>query len=137
MKIFSKIENQISEFPLRPSKKLLRKFVSSFLSTNSQYDIKLSTTCPVWTKIIARKQKIADVIAINRSNPPKQPELQLKTNWRYYRCKRWFLLIVKILIRMKWQSVRLSQHSLVTNIFKRALAIWMTSSNTQITQSRF
>ena len=108
--------------PLRPSKKLLRKFVSSFLSTNSQYDIKLSTTCPVWTKIIARKQKIADVIAINRSNPPKQPELQLKTNWRYYRCKRWFLLIVKILIRMKWQSVRFVTNFVRTTTLKTRIS---------------
>jgi hypothetical protein len=106
----------------RPNKKLLRKLIGSFLSTNSQYDIKLSTTCPVWTKIIARKQKIADVIAINRSNPPKQPELQLKTNWRYYRCKRWFLLIVKILIRMKWQSVRFVTNFVRTTTLKTRIS---------------
>ena len=45
--IEEKKDRQYWKSPLRPSKKLLRKFVSSFLSTNSQYDIKLSTTCPV------------------------------------------------------------------------------------------
>jgi len=31
------------------------------------------------------------IIAINRSNHPKQSESPLKKNWRCYRCKRWFL----------------------------------------------
>jgi len=33
------------------------------------------------------------MIAINRSNHPKQSESPLTPNWRDYRCKRWFLLL--------------------------------------------
>ena len=52
---------------------------------------KYTFACLVWTTLIKLTKKIANVITINRGNHLKQPESTFKTNWGYYRCKRWFL----------------------------------------------
>ena len=68
--------------------------VSVYLDTLTFRSIlrhKYTFACLVWTTLITLTKKIANVITINRGNHLKQPESTFKTNWGYYRCKRWFL----------------------------------------------
>ena len=61
------------------------------LSCRSILRHKYTFACLVWTTLITLTKKIANVITINRGNHLNQPESTFKTNWGYYRCKRWFL----------------------------------------------